>query len=73
MRQYLTTMFEDVTHERSLILLLSLTDIDFSKQPKFSDDELKITKKLALENLQKQRILKEYVASSLLEKQFPNS
>ena len=28
MEQYFATMFEDVRHERSLILLLSLTDQD---------------------------------------------
>ena len=43
-------MFEDVRHERSLILLLSLTDPDFLKQSKFTDDEININKNLALEN-----------------------
>ena len=28
MEEYFTTIFEDVRHERSLILLLSLTDPD---------------------------------------------
>ena len=69
MDQYFNTIFEDVRHERSLILLLSLTDPDILKQSKFTDDEINIIKNLALEKLHRQRILKEYHAMSLLEKQ----
>ena len=67
MEEYFTTVFEDVRHERSLILLLSLTDPDILKQSKFTDDEINIIKSLALEKLHRQRILKEYRAVSLLE------
>ena len=67
MEAYFATMFEDVRHERSLILLLSLTDPDILKQSKFTDDEINIIKNLALEKLHRQRILKEYHAVSLLE------
>ena len=67
MEEYFTTIFEDVRHERSLTLLLSLTDPDILKQSKFTDDEINIIKKLALEKLYRQRILKEYHAVSLLE------
>ena len=70
MEQYFATMFEDVRHARSLILLLSLTDSDILKQSKFTDDEINIIKNLALEKLHRQRILKEHVAMDLLEKQF---
>ena len=42
MEQYFATMFEDVRHERSLILLLSLTDRDILRQSKFTDDEIEI-------------------------------
>ena len=63
-------MFEDVRHERSLILLLSLTDPDILRQSKFTDDEKEISKNLALEKIHRQRILKEHVAMTLLEKQF---
>ena len=69
MEAYFSTMFEDVRHERSLILLLSLTDPDILRQSKFTDDEIEITKNLALEKLHRQRILKEHVAMDLLEKQ----
>ena len=62
-------MFENIRHERSLILLLSLTDSDVLRQSKVTDDEINIIKNLALENLHRQRILKEYVAASLLEKE----
>ena len=51
MESYFATMFEDVRHERSLILLLSLTDPDILKQSKFTDDEIEIIKNLALEKL----------------------
>ena len=69
MEHSFATMFENIRHERSLILLLSLTDSDVLRQFKATDDEIKILKNLALENLQRQRILKEYVAASLLEKE----
>ena len=69
MEEYLNTIFEDVRHERSLILLLSLTDPDILKQSKFTDDEINIIKSLALEKLHRQRILKEHIAMDLLEKQ----
>ena len=45
MEAYFNTIFEDVRHERSLILLLSLTDPDILKQSKFTDGEIKIIKK----------------------------
>ena len=70
MEAYFASMFEDVRHERSLILLLSLTDPDILKQSKFTDDEVNIIKSLALEKLHRQRILKEHIAMDLLEKQF---
>ena len=70
MEQYFATMFEDVRHERSLILLLSLTDPDILRQSKFTDDEIEIIKNLALEKLHRQRILKEVAAMDLLQKQF---
>ena len=67
MEEHFATMFEDVRHERSLILLLSLTDPDILKQSKFTDDEINIIKSLTIEKLHRQRILKEYHAVSLLE------
>ena len=72
MEQDFSTMFEDVRHERSLIILLTLTDSDILKQIKFTDDEKEIIKNLDLEKLHRQRILKEHVAMDLLEKQFSN-
>ena len=44
MEQYLSNLFEDIRHERPLILLLSLTDPDILKQSKFTDDERNIIK-----------------------------
>ena len=72
MEAYFSNLFENVRHERSLILLLSLTDPDILRQSKFTDDEIEIIKNLALEILHRQRILKEHIAMDLLEKQFSN-
>ena len=72
MEQNFSNLFEDIRHERSLILLLSLTDPDILTQSKFTDDEIEIIRNLALEKLHRQRILKENVAMDLLEKQFSN-
>ena len=44
-------MSEDVRHERSLILLPSLTDPDIIQQSKLTDREKNILKKNALEKL----------------------
>ena len=65
MEAYFSTMFEDIRHERSLILILSLTDPDILRQSKFTDVEIEIIKNLALEKLRGQRILKEHVAMDL--------
>ena len=72
MEQYFATIFEDVRHERSLILLLSLTAPDILKQSKFTDDEIEFFKILALEKINRQRILKEHFTMELLKKQFSN-
>ena len=47
-------MIEDIRQNRSLILVLSLTDPDNVKQRKFTDHEITINiKNLALEKLHK--------------------
>ena len=53
---YFATMFEDVRHDISLILLLSLTDPDNLKQSNFTNDEINVNKKLAFEKLQTKNI-----------------
>ena len=65
MEANLTNMFEDDRHERSLILLLSLTDPHTLKN-KFTDDETNIMKSLALEKLHRHKCLEEYVALQIL-------
>ena len=70
MEQYFNTIFENVRHERSsILLLLLLADSDILRQSKFTDDEIESIKNLALEKLHRQRNLKEIVAMDLLEKQ----
>ena len=69
MEAYFSTVFEDIRHERSLILLLSLVEPDILKQSEFTDHEIDIVKNIALEKLHRQRNLKEIVALDLLEKQ----
>ena len=70
MEAYFSTIFEDVRHERSLILLLSLVEPDILKQSKFTDHEIEIIKNIALEKIFRQKNLKEIIALDLLEKQF---
>ena len=47
MKRYFSNLFEDVRHERSLILVVSPTDPDILKQSKFTDDEVNIIKNIA--------------------------
>ena len=70
MEAYFATMFEDLRHERSLILLQSLTDQNILKQSKLTDHEINIIKNHALEKLHGQTLLKEYTASQLSEYYF---
>ena len=70
MEAYFNTIFEDVRHERSPVLLLSLVEPDILKQSKFTDHDIDIIKNIALKTLHRQRNLKEIVALDLLEKQF---
>ena len=62
MEQYFNTIFEDIRHERSLILLLALVEPDTLKQSKFLDHEIDILKNNALEKLHRQSNLKEIIA-----------
>ena len=69
MGKYFTTMFLDFRHERSLILLISLTEPDSLTQSKFTDYEINFLENLALGKLQIQRVLKEYAAAELLQQE----
>ena len=62
--------FEDVRHERSLVLLLSLVEPDIFKQSKFTDNEIDIIKNIALKKLHRKPNLKEIIALDLLEIHF---
>ena len=73
MEAYFNTIFEDIRHERSLILLLSLIEPDILKQSKFLDHEIEITKNIALEKIFRQKNVKEIVALHLLEKQIDDN
>ena len=66
MENYFIKLFDKIPYERSLILLLSLTDPHILRQSKFTDDEIEIIKNIALEKLHKQRLLKEHIAIVLL-------
>ena len=70
MEAYFNTIFEDIRHERSLILLLSIVEPIILSQSKFTDHEIDIIKNIALQKIHRQRNLKEIVALDLLEKQF---
>ena len=60
-----STIFEDERHDRSLLLLLSITDSDKLKQRKITFYEKNKMKNLALEKLHRQSVLKAYVAVSI--------
>ena len=70
MGNYFATMFEDLRHGRSIIWILSITDPHILNKSKYTDHKLFIIKKLASENLQRQRFLKEYVTVYLMERFF---
>ena len=67
MENYFINLFEDVRHERSLILLLSLTDSNILKQAGFTDNEININKNIALQKIKRQSDLKQYIALQLIE------
>ena len=67
MEQYFSNLFEDIRHERSLILLMSLVEPDILKQSNFTDHEIIIKNGLVLEKVHRQWILKESVVIALLE------
>ena len=67
MENYFINLFEDIRHERSLILLLSLTDSNILKQSGFTDNEIEIIKNIALQKLKRQSDLKQYIAMNLIE------
>ena len=50
MEAYFATIFEDVRHDWSLMLLWSLVEPDILKQSKFADHEIDIIKIFAQEN-----------------------
>ena len=70
MEAYFITIFEEIRHERSLILLLSLVEPNILKQSKFTDYQIDIVKNIALQKTHRQRNPKEIIALYLLEKQF---
>ena len=58
MEAYFSNLFGDVRHERPLNLLKSLTNVAMIKPAGFTDHERKISKNVALGNLQRQKCLK---------------
>ena len=58
MEHYFAAMFEGVRHERSYILLLSLTDLDISKQSIFTDEEFCNIKKTGSTNIRPPKVIK---------------
>ena len=67
MEQYFARLFENIHDERSLILLLSLTDSNILLQSGFTENEINIIKNIALEKIHRQKSLKEYIALQLIE------
>ena len=65
MEQYFSNLFEDISYERSLILLLSILEPDILNWSKITDREIDNIKSLALDKIHRQCILKEKVAMDL--------
>ena len=51
MEQYFDNIFEDVRHERSIIIKLSIVEPDILRQSILLDHEIEIFKNIALEKL----------------------
>ena len=66
MENYFAKLFDNIHHERSLILLLSLTDSNILLQSGFTQNEIEIIKNIALEKIHRQQMLKTYIASQLI-------
>ena len=64
---YVSTLFQNVRHERSVILLLSSLDEGILRQAGIADHELNVIKDLALEKLHRQKALKHFVALQSLD------
>ena len=73
MEAYFNTIFEDIRHERNLILLLSLVEPSILSQSKFTNHEIEIIKNIALQKIHRQKNLKEIAALDLLEKQIDDN
>ena len=54
MENYFLTLFEDVRFERTLILVLSLTDEGILNQVGFTENEIKTIKDIALQKVHRQ-------------------
>ena len=72
MENFFIELFDNIHYERSLVLLLSLTDSDLLIQAGFTIDEIDINKNIAFQKIKRQADLKQYVDMDLLEKQFSN-
>ena len=72
MVNFFVKLFDKILYERSLTLVLSLTDSNLLIQIGFTNDEIHIIKNIAFQKTERQADLKHYVAMDLLEKQFSN-
>ena len=68
MEAYFDSIFEDVRHERWLIVLLPIVEPDILRQSNFLNHEIEIIKNITLEKLHRQSNLKEIIALDLLKK-----
>ena len=67
MENYFIKLFDNIHYERSLILLLPLTDSNILIQAGFTNDEIIIIKNVALQKLKRQFDLKQCIALQFLE------
>ena len=53
------TLVEDVRYERSLVLVLGVTDEGILKQSRFTENEIKIIQDIALQKVHRPRSIKD--------------
>ena len=70
MEQYFSSLFEDIRHESSSLLLLSKKEPDIFRQSKFLDHEVEIIKIIALEKHHRQRNLKKILLQNYYKNNF---
>ena len=66
MEKYYELLYDNIFYERQLVLLLAITDPGYLKVKGYTDSDVKMIKDIADSKIHRQKLLKEYFASQLL-------